>query len=128
MAHFVTSGSKGFSASVDIPLGTAVKLTAAKTVGISTAATDRTIGFVSETVKAGRIANVRMRNAEGTVNAIAGGTIAVGDKLVVTTAGQVITATQAAAAAQPVNEAVGISLEAATAGQIIEILPLNYVY
>lgn len=129
MPHFVDSSSKGFSTAADLAMGVAVKPGAtAGAVVVSTAATDKTIGFVTEAAKAGRTVNVKLLDGNGTVPVVLGGTVAIGDTLVVTAAGAVITGTQAGAGAQPVNRAVGIALEAGTIGQVIEAVPVSYPF
>lgn len=117
MAHFVDGGSKGFLAAVDLTANQIVKLNAQGAVVAAAAATDVIIGVASEATKTGRTANIRLRSASGTLNVVAGGTIAIGDAVTSNASGAAITTAVAG------NQIVGYAIEAGVTGQVIEILP-----
>lgn len=117
MSHFVEGNYKTFNVGAsNIPQGSAVKLTAGLLVA-ATAGTDLTIGVVNSIAYANGQIDVHLRSSAGTICALAGGTIAVGDAVTATTAGAVITTTTAG------NQILGYALEAATTGKFVELVP-----
>lgn len=122
MSHFLEGNLKTFTVGgSNIPQGTAVKLSSG-TVIAATAGTDLTIGVVNNIAYANGQIDVHLRSANGTICALAGGTIAVGDAVTATTAGVVITTTTAG------NQILGYALEAATTGKFVELLPSTAKY
>ena len=90
-----------------------VKLSAARTVALASAAADAVIGVLQDKPAAsGRAALVRVH---GLSKVVAGGTIAAGDRLTSDTAGKAIVQ---AASAGVNNGIVGIAVEAAVASDI----------
>lgn len=129
--HYESSGQKAFNTGAVVFTGNqfyAVKLSSGA-LALAAAATDPVIGFLLDEGVAGQNVMVRLLSAQGTVNAVAGAAIVANALLSVNASGQVVTAVQSAAGAQPTQVVVGRALEAAAgAGQIIEILPLDLVY
>lgn len=117
MSQFNAGSEKGYVAAVDIPNGTAVKFGANGTVTPATAATDAIIGVTNGKAYADKIANVRLRSAEGTVKVLLGGTVNAGDRVTSNGSGQAITTTTAG------NEVVGIAVEGGVAGDLVEVMP-----
>lgn len=115
MSQFNAGPEKGYEANVDIATGLAVKLSSGKVVPAA-AATDAIIGVTNGGVKAGQIANVRVRSAAGTAKVKLGGTVAVGDKVTSNASGALIATTTTG------NEVVGQALEAGVSGDIIEVM------
>lgn len=128
MPHFVDSSSKGFNALAALNMGTIVKLNASGQVVVTTSAADIAIGTLTESVTAGRTANVKLRNGSGTLPVLLGGTVAVGALLVSNGAGAAVAATQATAGTQPTSQVIGIAVEAGVAGSIIEAIGTDFVY
>lgn len=117
MSHYVEGNLKTFNVGAsDIPQGSAVKLATGKVVA-ATAGTDVIIGVVNSKAYANGQADVHLRSANGTVCALAGGTIAAGDAVTATTAGAVITTVTGG------NQILGYALEAATTGKFVELVP-----
>lgn len=122
MPHYVDSGAKGFLAPAALALGTIVKLNASGQVVVAAAATDLLLGVVQEAAAAGRTANVRLRNANGTSNVLLAGTVAVNDAITSNAAGLGITTVTAG------NQVIGYAVEAGVAGSIIEFTPATLKY
>lgn len=95
-------------------------------VVLATSATDANIiGILNEVKAATEPVSVVARNGEGTFKAVVGvnsGGVAIGDRLTVDSDSGVITTTTSG------NQVIGIALEAGVAGQVIEILLVNYKY
>lgn len=122
MSHFVEGNFKTLSVGAsDIPQGSAVKLSAGKVIA-ATAGSDVILGTVNSKAYANGTIDVHLRTSAGTICALAGGTIAVGDAVTATTAGAVITTTTAT------NQILGYALEAATTGKFVELLPSTAKY
>lgn len=128
MPHFLEGSAKSATAATALSMGTVVKLTAYNTVAAAAAATDNILGYVMEDAAAGRAVSVKLLNGSGTAPAVAGGTITIGSYVTSNGTGQVIAATQAAAAAQPTTRVIGLAVEAGVAGQVIEVEPLNFIF
>jgi hypothetical protein len=116
MSQFSESSVRAFPATVAHVRGHAVKFSSGNIV-VATAATDKIIGVIDVDNDAGQDAHVRLRSAEGTAIGLAGGTIAVGDRVTATTDGTLIATTTAA------DEVVGMALEAAASGAEFEFMP-----
>lgn len=114
--QFTESSVKAFPATVAHTKGHAVKFSSGNIV-VATAATDKIIGVIDVDNDAGQDAHVRLRSASGTAVGLAGGTIAVGDKVTATTDGTLIATTTA------LNEIVGVALEAVASGALFEFMP-----
>lgn len=127
MSKYNASGHKGYISTADIAKAVLVKLSSGQVV-VATAATDKVIGVTTQAASAGEIVDVRLLSAQGTSKYTAGGTVAVGDLLVATTAGKVVTATQATAGAQPTGVVVGRALEAAASGDEFEAEIAHFLY
>lgn len=129
--HYESSGQKAFNTGATDFTGkqfSAVKLSSGA-LALAAAATDPVIGFLLDEGTPGQNVMVRLLSAQGTVNAVAGGAIAANAVVGVNASGQVVALTQTAAGAQPTQVAVGRALEAAaSAGQVIEIMPMDTVY
>lgn len=121
MSHINESGYKTYLAGGDLVAGTAVKLSSGKVV-TATAATDFIIGTVAAAVKSGWQADVRLRNAQGTINIVAGGNIAVGDAVTANGTGKGVKTTTTG------DQIVGYALEAGSANAIIELMPVLAKY
>lgn len=99
-----------------------VKLSAtAGLVSLSSAATDKHIGVLSQLNKAastatGATVNVHSLNSAGTFKVIAGGTISIGDYITADANGKAVATTTGS------DNAIGIAKEAAVTGQIFEYL------
>lgn len=81
------------------------------------------IGVLNNTPKAGEAASVVGRNASGTFKIVLGtntAAVSVGDKLTADTDSGGLKTTNSG------DQVVGIALEAGTAGQVIEYLPVNF--
>lgn len=115
MSQYNTSGHKGFVATAALEKGIAVALSGGEVVS-ATAGTAVILGVTTHAVDAGQVVDVRLRSAQGTSTAQAGGNVAVGDAVTATTGGQVITTTTAN------DQIVGYALEAGVAGDFIEVL------
>lgn len=115
MSQYNASGHKGIEAGADLTKGTLVKISNG-TVVAATAATDKIIGVLTADVKAGQVADVRLRNAQGTSKVRAGGNVAVGDYLTADADGEAVATTTAG------NEVVGMALEAGVDNDIIEVV------
>jgi hypothetical protein len=116
MSHYVDEGFKAFNATAAIPAYSAVKLSG-KNIVVAAAAADVIIGVIHAAVPAGGTIDVRLRSAAGTLNILAGGTIAQGDAVTSNASGQGITTVSAG------NQIIGYALEAGTAGKIVELMP-----
>lgn len=119
MSQFSESGVRAFPATVAHTRGHAVKFSSGNIV-VATAGTDVIVGVVDVDNDAGQDANVRLRSASGTAIGLAGGTIAVGDKVTATTGGALIATTT------DKDEVVGVALEAASSGAEFEMMLANY--
>lgn len=116
MSQFSESSVRAFPATAAHVRGHAVKFSSGNIV-VATAATDKIIGTIATDNDAGQDAHVRLRSAEGTAIGLAGGTIAVGDRVTATTDGTLIATTTAA------DEVVGMAIEAAASGAEFEFMP-----
>jgi hypothetical protein len=114
--QFSESAVRAFPATAAHTKGHAVKFSSGNIV-VSTAATDKIIGVIDVDNDAGQDAHVRLRSAPGTCVGLAGGTIAVGDKVTSDGAGALIATTTA------LNEIVGVALEAVSSGVLFEFMP-----
>lgn len=119
MSQYNVNAEKGIRATADLGEGLVVKVVGGEAV-VATAATDVSIGVTTTAVKAGQVASVRLRNAQGTTKVRAGGTIAAGALVTAGTAGRAVATTTAGA------QIVGIALEAGVAGDFIEIAAAQY--
>jgi hypothetical protein len=119
--HINESGYKSYVANVNIPAGTAVKLSGGKVVA-SAAATDLTIGTIHADAKANQAIDVRLRSAQGTLNIVAGGAIAVGDAVTANASGLGVATTTTG------NHIIGYALEAVSSGAWVELLPTMAKY
>lgn len=88
----------------------AVKITAARVVGLVAAVTDITYGILQNKPKSAQVCDVALF---GIVKAVAGGSITAGDKLEVNSSGQVITYTTSGTAC-----IIGQALETAVSAQV----------
>lgn len=125
MAQYNVGPTKTFAAGADLSAAgnecKAVKLTAAKTVGLVAAVGDLVIGFLEpgQRPRSGEDCAVRLVNASGTVKAQAGAAIAVGAEVKLDGTGRVVTIGTPSAG----DKIVGVALEAASAaGNFIEVL------
>lgn len=119
MSHFVEGNFKTFRVGAsDIPVGTAVKLTGGLLVAAN-AATDKVIGVLEAAGKAGRLADVHLRSAAGTISIVVGtgGAVAAGDAVATDANGQAVTSTTAG------HQIVGYALQAGAIGATIELMP-----
>lgn len=87
---------------------------------LSAAATDKHVGILLNTPKAGDTADVYLRNAAGTSKVVAGGTIAINDALTSDANGKAVATTTAA------DQVIGYSLHAAASGDIVEFAPSGF--
>lgn len=127
MSQFNAGPSKGFVATSALREGIGVKLSSGQVVA-ATANTDDVIGFTMNSCEAGETVSVRLINAQGTTKARAGGNISVGNYLTVDGDGEVVAATQTTAGSQPTVTVVGQALEAGVDNDLIEILPMYFLY
>lgn len=119
MSQYNVNAEKGIRATADLGEGLIVKIASGEAV-IATAATDISIGVTTTAVKAGQVASVRLRNAQGTTKVRAGGTIAAGATLTAGADGRAVSTTTAGA------QIVGIALEAGAANDFIEVAAAQY--
>ena len=119
MASNVEGNNKGFKAGADLSAKQffIVKLTAAGIVGLASAATDAIIGVLQNKPTSGDNADVKLRNSAGTGKVIAGGNIAINDRLTANADGKAIATTTAG------NQVFGRAIETAVAGDIFEYMP-----
>jgi hypothetical protein len=119
MAHYTEGSHKGFIAGADLSSSQflIVKLNGSNQIVLAAAATDISIGVLTDKPTLLRTGDVRLRTAAGTANVKIGGTVAVGDALTSNASGQAITTVTAG------NQVLGYALEAGTVGQVIEFLP-----
>jgi len=107
-----------FLAGGAIPANSAVKLSAADTVVVTSAITDDVIGFARATAASGERVEVDT-NSGSIVKAIAGGTVTLGEQVMPkgsATAGTVVTAAGATA------KSCGIALTSGASGETIQVL------
>lgn len=83
----------------------------------ATAATDKLIGVNMSKPKALDYADIRLRSAMGTLQVVAGGTIAIGDPVTSNSSGQAITTSTTG------HQILGYALYAAASGDIFEVMP-----
>lgn len=93
-----------------------MKVVTAGTATIASAATDFLVGVLQNEPKANEGAEVSLISGGGTCKVIAGGSISVGDALTADSNGQAVATTTTG------NYLIGRALEAADAGDIIEVL------
>lgn len=106
-----------------------VKLSAANTVVVATAATDTIIGILQNAPIPGDAARVTLLSAQGTAQVVASAAIAVGARITATTGGKAVTAVQAAAGAQPTTSVAGVAIDAAAAdGDLIEVMLADFKF
>ena len=119
MSHFVEGNYKTFRVGAsDIPAGTAVKLASGLLVA-GGASTDKIIGVLEASAKAGRLADVHLRSAAGTISVVvgAGGSIAAGDAVASDASGLGVTSVTAG------HQILGYALEAGAVGATVELMP-----
>lgn len=115
MAQMNESSVRAFPCQVALGEGVAVKFSTGYIVA-ATAGTDAIVGVIDTPNDAGQDAMVRLRSAAGTAIARAGGTIAVGDLVTATTAGELIATTTDG------DAVVGMALEAASNDGFFEVM------
>lgn len=119
MAHFVEGNYKTFRVgAADIPAGSAVKLTSGLLV-VASAATDKILGVVDAKAYIGKVADVHLRSAAGTISIVvgAGGAVAANDAVTSDASGLGITTTSSG------NQIIGYAVEAGAVGAVCELLP-----
>lgn len=130
--HYESSGQKAYNTGATDFTGKQFYLVtlSAGVLAIATSATQGLIlGALLDEGTPGQNVMVRLLSCQGTYNAVAGAAISQGALLTLNASGQVVAATQSTAGAQPTQQVVGRALEAAAgAGQIIEIMPVNFSY
>lgn len=118
--------SRSFKAAADLSAKQfhIVKVTAADTVGLASAATDKIIGTIvgKPAAAAGAAVEVDLRSGGGTSKVIAGDTITAGDLLTANSDGEAITTTTTG------NVLLGQALYDAVAGDIVEYMPMTDRY
>lgn len=114
MSQSNAGNSKGYVATSALAQGRIVKLASGEIV-VGAAATDDLIGVTLDAVSAGNVGSVKLRSGAGTVKVIAGGTVAIGDRVTSDAAGAAVATTTAG------DEVVGVALEAAVSGDVFEV-------
>ena len=99
-----------------------VKVSAANTVALASAATDFLVGTIQNKPVSSGSVEVAMRHGGGTAKVILGGTVSIGDNLTADSAGKAVATTSAG------NEVLGRALYAGDAGDIIEYMPQTSKY
>jgi len=102
-----------FTAAADQTQFTIVKITADNTVGIASAAADKTVGVVQDKATTGTTTQVRVL---GVSKVIAGGSVTAGAYITADSAGKAVATTTAG------NRAIGIALAGAASGDIFPVL------
>ena len=97
-----------------------VKLSAAQTVALASAATDILIGVLRNEPESGQAAEVHMINGGASAKVKAGGTISAGDMITSDSAGKAVATTTTG------NYVLGMALEAAVDGDVFEFAPMNH--
>lgn len=93
-----------------------LQFTSAGVVDVATAATQNLIGVQMQKAKANMELDVLLRNGGGIAKIVAGGTIAINDKLTSNASGAAITTVTSG------DQVIGTALEAAVTGQIVTVL------
>lgn len=121
MSQYVDSRTRTFTAGVAIAQYLRVKLSGGKLALSGAADHDNDLGVIREPAFAdGDIRAVIVRTKEGTLPMVAAGAVTVGDLVYTAANGRVSTTSTGATK-------IGIALSAAgAAGDIIEVLPINY--
>lgn len=119
MSQMNVGGLKGFAIATAQTEGKIVKVSAAGTVVLAAAATDKIVGVLNADVSAGDTASVALRTSSGTYKVRLGGTVALNDYVTSNGSGLGIATTTSG------NEIVGQALEAGVSGDLIEVMPLN---
>lgn len=88
---------------------------AANSIVLAAAGTDKSIGILQNSPKAGGTANVRMRSGGSTAQVIAGGTVNIGDPVTSDSSGHAVVTTTAG------HQILGYALYAAASGDVFEI-------
>lgn len=115
MSQYNAGPEKGIRAAADLDVNLIVKLADGEAV-VATGGADVAIGVTTTKVKAGQVASVRVRSAEGTSKVLLGGAVAAGDKVTASAEGKAVKATTAG------HEVVGIALEDGVFGDVIEVV------
>lgn len=118
-----TSGQTQFN-----PTFQGVKLNGSGNVVPCAAATDEIVGIIMNCPIVGDTADVLSVNNMGTGKVAAGGTIAVGNYLVMDSTGRAVAATQQTAGQQPTSRVFGRALIAAAAGGLVEYQSFYFLY
>lgn len=115
MSQWNEGNSKGFISTGALAQGVIVKIASGEVVA-GAAATDALVGVTSDAVSAGNTVSVKLRSGAGTAKVIAGGTIAVGDRVTSDGSGHAVATTTAG------DEVVGIALEAGVDNDVVEVM------
>jgi len=118
MATKNESAVRAFPCAIALGEGVAVKFSAGLIIA-ATAGTDAILGVTDVANDAGQAAQVRLRSASGSSIGRAGGTIAVGDLVTATTAGELI------ATVTDGDAIVGMALEAAVNDGFFEFMNMT---
>jgi hypothetical protein len=119
MSKVSIGGNRSFKSATDLSAkqNFIVKLSASETVALASAATDVFIGTIENKPTSSGTVSVVMRHGGRTGLVVAGGTITRGDKLTSDSAGKAVTTTTGA------DQVLGIALESAVAGDVVEYSP-----
>jgi hypothetical protein len=91
-------------------------------VALATSATDKIAGVVQTATASGDVADIVLRNAQGTYKVLAGGTIHVGDYLTTNSSSVAIATTNSG------DILIGQAMQEAVSGDIFEYLPTPSKY
>lgn len=122
MSQLNREGLKGFAIATTQTEGKIVKVSAAGTVVLAAAATDKLIGVLNSDVTANDTASVALRSSPGTFKVLLGGTVTLNAYITTNATGLGI------ATVTTGNEILGQALEAGVAGDLIEVVPMNRLH